>query len=84
MRDLTQEHLPILKSIRDESFKVIENFFGIKQEKIRAFFHYHPTFYHLHVHFAHVHRVESAGAFIDRELLLDDVINNIELKGDYY
>lgn len=29
LRDLTQEHLPLLKSIRDESLEAIESRFGV-------------------------------------------------------
>jgi len=31
VRDLKKEHLPLLKSIRDESMKAIEERFGIKR-----------------------------------------------------
>src|SRR5690606_6182931 len=84
VRDLTSEHLELLKSIRDYSYRAIEKTFGLPKHKVRAFFHYHPTFYHLHVHFAHVNRIEKVGAFLGRGLLLEDIIENIEMKGDYY
>ncbi len=58
--------------------------YGLKQSVIRAYFHYHPTFYNMHVHFAHIKQVEKAGAYLGRGLLLEDVIDNLELKGDYY
>lgn len=54
IRDLTGEHLPLLKAMRDESLAAIESTFGVKKEKILSYFHYQPTFYHLHVHFVHV------------------------------
>lgn len=54
VRDLNDQHLPLLKSIRDETYKVIEEKYGFKRTHLRAFFHYHPTFYHLHVHFTHI------------------------------
>ena len=54
LRDLNKSHIPMLKNIRDESLKAIEEKFGVNRQSIRVFFHYTPTFYHLHVHFAHV------------------------------
>ncbi len=66
--------------MRDESYAAIEKAFGLTKAKVRAFFHYHPTFYHLHVHFAYIDRIEKAGAYLGRGLLLEDVIENIELK----
>ena len=53
LRDLRAEHLPLLKSIRDNSTSAISERFGLKATQIKALFHYLPTFYHLHVHFVH-------------------------------
>jgi len=38
----------------DESYPAIEKMFGVPKEKLKAYFHYQPTYYHLHVHFIHV------------------------------
>merc|ERR1712083_263368 len=50
VRDLRAEHLPMLKSIRDNCLKAIEDKWGLDPSKVRAYFHYLPTYYHLHVH----------------------------------
>lgn len=54
IRDLTAEHLPLLKSIIENSLNAIEEKLNVSRTLIKALFHYHPTFYHLHIHFAHV------------------------------
>jgi m7GpppX diphosphatase len=54
IRDLTAEHLPLLKSILAESVSAISKTFDVPKEKILAYLHYHPTYYHLHVHFVHI------------------------------
>ncbi len=54
IRDLTGDHLPMLKSICSESYKVIEEKFGLPAHKVRAYFHYLPTYWLVHVHFTHV------------------------------
>lgn len=59
VRDLTADHLPMLKSIRDESFKAIEAKFGLPRQKIVAFFHYLPSYWLLHVHFQHIDMYQS-------------------------
>ena len=69
----------MLKSVRDESLKAIEKKWGLDPSKVRAYFHYLPTYYHLHVHFTHV------DVKCDRAIVtLDEAISNIELMGDYY
>ena len=79
VRDLRADHLPMLKSVRDESLKAIEEKWSLDPSKVRAYFHYLPTYYHLHVHFTHV------DVKCDRAIVtLDEAISNIELMGDYY
>jgi m7GpppX diphosphatase len=40
VRDLTADHLPILKSILSESYKAIHEKYGIPSSKVCAYFHY--------------------------------------------
>ena len=90
IRDLTIEHLPMLKNIREKSLQAINKRFGLPQSQIRSFFHYQPTYYHLHVHFIHTRLLQKASAHVGRAILLDDVIDNIEnfspdkKLGNYY
>ena len=48
-----------------------------------AFFHYLPTFYWLHIHFVHSEDISSRTT-IGRAVMLRDVVQNIELKSNYY
>ncbi|KAF6022417.1 DCPS [Bugula neritina] len=76
--------LPDLKwDKKKTSLKAIEEKYGIKSSKIRAYFHYQPSFYHLHVHFNHIKNI-AAGSNVLGAHLLSDVINNIEMQSDYY
>ena len=81
IRDLTAEHLPLLKAMRDESLDAIETKFKVDRTKIMCYFHYPPTFYHLHVHFVHIDRCQNETRDCVR---LDDCIANIEMIPDYY
>lgn len=47
-------------------------------------FHYYPTFFHLHVHFAHAKMTDQVGAFCGKGVMLDDVIEHLEMDGDYF
>ena len=81
VRDLTGEHLPLLRAIRDESLDAIEKKFSVSRNKILSFFHYQPTFYHLHVHFVHIDRATRDS---NECVSLDQCIQNIEMMSDYY
>ena len=81
IRDLTAEHLPFLKSIQKESYQAISTQFGVKSSKVRAYFHYLPTYWILHVHFEHVDRVESDARV---SVPLETVIANLEICADFY
>ena len=48
------------------------------------FLHYFPTYYHLHVHFEHIYLAASYESGMGKNILLNDVIQNIQMKSDYY
>ena len=81
---MTGKHLPLLKSIRDNSYEAIEKKFGLPKSQVKALFHYYPTYYHLHVHFVHSEMKEAVGAYCGKGVLLEDVIENLEMDGDYF
>ncbi|XP_065162115.1 m7GpppX diphosphatase [Atheta coriaria] len=83
LRDLTGEHLPLLKHIYNTGTKVISDKFGIPASRLRVYLHYQPSFYHLHVHFATL-QYDAPGVFAEKCHLLANVISNIELVSDYY
>lgn len=81
VRCLSADHLPMLKSILAESYKVIETKFKVPSHKILALVHYLPTYWLLHVHFIHI---EKQSRDTRDHIALEAVINNIEMKSDYY
>lgn len=82
LRDLNEQHLPLLKNILDKGTKTIQEKYVHIKRQLRAYIHYHPTFYHFHVHFQFVDPSEYKSS--DRDNLLTTVINNITLMPDYY
>lgn len=83
LRDLTADHLPLLKNIRDNGVAAIEEKYGIKRSQLRIYVHYQPSFYHFHVHFTYL-KHDAPGIYCERSHLLDSIISNIELLADYY
>lgn len=84
LRDLTPEHLPMLRNIRDKSNKFLAERYGLDpKHEIRAHVHYPPSYYHFHVHFTNV-AFDAPGKHVGRAHLLDDVIENIEHDPTYY
>lgn len=83
LRDLNEEHLPLLRNILEKGSKTIkQKFIKGKSGNVRAFIHYHPSFYFFHVHFEVID--PNYYHCSDRDNLLEKVINNIELLPDYY
>lgn len=83
IRDLTGEHLPLLKNIHTKCMNALRERYGLAASRIRAFLHYQPSFYHLHIHFTYL-QYEAPGIHAERAHLLTSVINNIEMVPNYY
>jgi m7GpppX diphosphatase len=76
LRDLTGDHLPVLREMLEQGPKVIEGVYGVPKDQLRIFVHYQPQFYHFHVHFT---RLENdIGAQVEKAHLLSDVIQDLE------
>nr|AAZ38886.1 scavenger mRNA decapping enzyme [Xenopus laevis] len=83
LRDLTVDHLPLLKNILEEGKEAILKRYSIHGNKLRIYLHYQPSYYHLHVHFT-VLGHDAPGSSVERAHLLCDVIQNIESNPQYY
>ncbi|XP_051541084.1 m7GpppX diphosphatase [Myxocyprinus asiaticus] len=83
LRDLTSEHLPLLKNIRSKGEYTIKQQYGIPPSKLRIYLHYQPSYYHLHVHFTSLD-YEAPGCGVERAHLLSDVIQNLQADARYY
>ena len=83
LRDLTDEHIPLLQNIKKKAVNVIETKFGVKKSNLRMYLHYQPSYYHLHVHVNSV-SFDMPGTGILRAHLLTDVEQNLKLCSNYY
>ncbi|OWA50410.1 m7GpppX diphosphatase [Hypsibius exemplaris] len=82
IRDLTSDHLTMLNKIKNEGTAAITEKYGLPASRIRAFFHYQPTFYHLHIHFTNIH-FDAPGRNAEKAHMLTTVISNLQYD-DYY
>uniref|UniRef100_A0A8D0FYY9 m7GpppX diphosphatase n=1 Tax=Sphenodon punctatus TaxID=8508 RepID=A0A8D0FYY9_SPHPU len=83
LRDLTSEHLPLLRNILEEGKGAILKHFAVAGSQLRIYLHYQPSYYHLHVHFTAL-SYDAPGCSVERAHLLSDVIDNLELDSQYY
>ncbi len=85
LRDLRGTHIAMLKRFQRQVSHVVKSKYGVLHGEFRMYIHYQPTYYHLHVHVSHLKQGQNAfGTSIGKAHLLDDVIQNLEMDGDYY
>lgn len=82
MRDLNASHIALLENMLAKTCQAIEDKYGVKRGKVRAYLHYMPSFYHLHVHFTHINF--QVPGHPERNHLLSQVIENLKLDANYY
>lgn len=83
LRDITDEHLPLLEYIYNDGRQIISEKYSIPIKELRVFIHYQPSFYHFHVHFNHI-KNSKPGFQCERAHPLSNVIENIRLMPNYY
>ncbi|KAM6312667.1 m7GpppX diphosphatase [Podargus strigoides] len=83
LRDLTAEHLPLLRNILQEGKEAIVKRYGVPGSQLRIYLHYQPSYYHLHVHFTAL-GYDAPGTSVERAHLLADVIDNLAMDSMYY
>ncbi|KAM5311261.1 m7GpppX diphosphatase isoform 4-T4 [Glossophaga mutica] len=83
LRDLTAEHLPLLRNILREGQEAILQRYQVKGDRLRVYLHYLPSYYHLHVHFTAL-GFEAPGSGVERAHLLAEVIEHLERDPEYY
>mmetsp|Transcript_9180 Transcript_9180/g.22916 ORF Transcript_9180/g.22916 Transcript_9180/m.22916 type:complete len:83 (-) Transcript_9180:610-858(-) len=51
---------------------------------VLIYLHYQPSYYHVHCHVTSVASNPTWGAMVGQAHLLEDVLENIETRSDYY
>ncbi|KAK6458436.1 trehalase-associated protein [Scheffersomyces xylosifermentans] len=85
VRDLNESHLPFLINLEKVIRAVTTQKFPVNSDELRIFIHYQPSYYHFHLHIVNIrHPGLGDGIAVGKAILLEDVIENIKLVGDYY
>lgn len=83
LRDLTPEHLPLLRNILQEGKEAIRKRYQVTGDRLHVYLHYLPLYYHLHVHFTAL-GFEAPGSGVEQAHLLAEVIENLECDPKHY
>lgn len=83
LRDLTVEHLPLLRNILREGQEAVLQRYQVPADRLRVYLHYLPSYYHLHVHFTAL-GFDAPGSAVERAHLLAEVIENLEHDPQHY
>ncbi|AYV82038.1 MAG: hypothetical protein Homavirus4_1, partial [Homavirus sp.] len=83
IRDLNDTHITMLENVYEYGMQTIKTVYNVESSKLRAYFHYHPTYWHLHIHFNLI-KNKMKGCIIDIAHSLLSVINNIKIARNYY
>lgn len=86
VRDLNEKHLDLLKETREQIYKIAKEKCGLDESEVMIYIHYLPSFWRFHVHFTSIYSsmYVSVNTNIDKSIQLNDIIQNIEIKHDYY
>lgn len=85
VRDFNGSHVSLLKSAQAHIFRVMQERFGCSASKLRLYVHYYPTFWQAHIHIQHTSfPIMGGSTSIGKAIALEDVIQNLECKSDYY
>lgn len=82
LRDLTAQHLPLLRRIQTAALQTISCKLGVSPHSVLSYIHYYPSFYHFHVHFVPVGTLQ--GNWVPRAHLTTEVISHLERDSAYY
>ncbi|OAG31481.1 m7GpppX diphosphatase [Nematocida sp. ERTm5] len=82
IRELRQEHIPLLERIQASIQKVLSTY-EYRMDQVMVYFHYYPTFYRAHIHVSSVSS-NWAGRSIGSSILLHDVIEGLKISSTFF
>lgn len=84
IRDLRQEHLPMLERAYNDTKHYISQHYGHLPNVTRYYFHYQPSAWQLHMHVQHIDSPVMASYQSSKAVTYTDVVQNISMMSDYY
>ena len=74
----------MLENLYNQARCILAKKFKCKDNEIRVFVHYPPSFYYFHVHYVHVDNNVDMSISVNRAIPLGNIIQNIKMKSNYY
>jgi m7GpppX diphosphatase len=69
-----------LVAYRMKIIQAIMSKYGVLGHELRCYVHYQPSYYHFHLHITHLQLDEGHGMAAGKAHLLEDVIDNLEVR----
>ncbi len=82
IRELNDSHIDLLRQMKEKAIEIASSF-GLNENKLYFYFHYHPSYYQLHLHVTIVGHplIENK---LYRHYFLDDIIKKIQSDSTYW
>ncbi|KAJ3026679.1 UNVERIFIED_CONTAM: hypothetical protein HDU68_005265 [Siphonaria sp. JEL0065] len=84
LRDLRGQDIGFLENIKQVVESLMFEKYRLEKSGLRLFVHYQPSYYHFHVHVVNAQMEATGGMAAGQAHLLEDIIDNIKLDGEYY
>ena len=85
IRDLNERHLVFLQKLNKRVKSISSSAYGLEPDELKIYVHYQPSYYHFHLHIVHINFSGLGdGMIAGKAILLDQIIENIRVRGDYY
>lgn len=84
IRELNQNHIPLLEEAIKFGCHTINEKYGINKKNLIIYFHYHPSVWQLHLHYMILNNDNTSSYSLPRAHSINSVIQNIKMNSDYY
>jgi m7GpppX diphosphatase len=82
IRDLSYADIELLENMKNKSIE-IANMYGISNDRLYMFFHYHPSYYHLHLHICVLGHYTLQIKY-NKQYELNDIIEKLKIDSNYW
>lgn len=85
MRDLDGSHVEYLEALLAKIKDATCKNYPVKDDELRIFVHYQPSYYHFHIHVVNIaHSGLGGGIIAGKAFLLEDIIDHLKMDPAYY
>ena len=82
LRDLTYKHIYLLENVYKNGIETVKKIYGLNENQLNIYVHYHPSFWHLHIHFSNIEYKNPT--IMNHSHSIKTIINNMKIIPNYY